>query len=70
MGRVIRQTRDRTFSTLRQSFQTLDQGFDFLFKLQKLGRVFTEIGHVFYDKYAAECFAKENIRSVKSTIVI
>ena len=47
ISRVLTQTRYRAFQTLHPVFQTLDQAFDFLLRLQKLGRAFERLDRVF-----------------------
>ena len=43
MGRVITQTRARTFQTLTRAFRTLGRAFGFLLNPQKLGQVFQKL---------------------------
>ena len=63
MGRVITQTRARTFQTLTRAFRTLGRAFGFLLNPQKLGQVFQKLSwvfqrldHMFWNKCLAESF--------------
>ena len=49
----VTQTRGRAFSTFARAF-------DFLLRLQKLGRAFERLSRVFWNKHPAEFFVKES----------